>query len=550
MRANNDRGLNERAPWRPDWAGSAKGLAALAGVAVLSAIMMYNQCKIEVSTGQQAVLIRKTGADLKPDMELAPAPSKSGQYSKGVQPGVLTEGRYFYNPYFWSWEIKPQFLVPEGKCGVRIALVGKPLPPGGVLAGPGEKGIVPGVLEPGARVPYNWYAEQIELHDPVTIPPGSRGVVTLVAGQTPRDPNAILVGPGERGVQKETLPPGTYFINPYEKRVSVVDCRSKRFNLGQGYDMDFLSSDGFVITLDGVVEFRVMPERASEVFVLYNEDHNGDAIDEEIIAKVITPESRSISRIGGSKLTGGQFISGDDRLVFQRDLERALKDNCKKQGIEILNVSITSIEPPQEIAGPIRDREVAKQQLARYQQEKLQQLSEAQLKVQQLLANQKKELVEAEQQVVEQVTMAEQKQQVAVTLAEQKLKVAETQLQAAANKALAITAEAQAAADVIRFKNTAELAGLAARVQAFDGDGSALAQNILVTKLAPAYRSILTNSESPLMDLFGQFSRTAPPARTAGPPLTTHPRAPRHNQAEPAQPASGSSSASHVEDQP
>src|SRR5207249_727405 len=140
-------------------------------------------------------------------------------------------------------------------------------------------------------------------------------------------------------------------------------------------------------------------------------------------------------------------------------------------------------------------------------QEEIQQESEAQLRVKTLLADQKKALVEAEQTVIEQTTKAEQDQQVAVTLAEQQQAVTQTQLEAAKDKAAALTAEAQAAADVIRFKNSAELAGLAARVQAFDGDGAALAQNILVGKLAPAFRTILTNSEGPLMELFGQFSR-------------------------------------------
>src|SRR5207249_7383555 len=125
-------------------------------------------------------------------------------------------------------------------------------------------------------------------------------------------------------------------------RISTVDCRSQRFSLGQEKDMSFLSADGFEVTLDGVIEFRVLEDRAAEVFVLYNEDFNGDALDEEIIAKVVTPESRSICRINGSKLTGGQFISGDDRGTFQADLEKSPKANCLAQGIEILNVSITS----------------------------------------------------------------------------------------------------------------------------------------------------------------------------------------------------------------
>src|SRR4029077_20864122 len=109
---------------------------------------------------------------------------------------------------------------------------------------------------------------------PVTIPAGFRGVVTQLAGTISKNSKVFLVEPGQRGVQRETLAPGTYYLNPYETRVSLVDCRSRRFNLGQDAEMSFLSADGFPITLDGAIEFRVIPERAAEVFVLYNEDKN------------------------------------------------------------------------------------------------------------------------------------------------------------------------------------------------------------------------------------------------------------------------------------
>ena len=500
-----------RFPFGFSWSFAVgSGLLALGAVAVA-----YDACKVEVDTGMQAVLIRKAGLDLEPEMELAPAPRGGKTYYKGVQSGgpnggVLTEGRYFYNPLFWSWEVVPQLVVPEGKVGVRVALSGDELPAGRVLAEPGQKGILRQVLPPG-RYPYNPYAVSIELHDPVTVPAGFRGVVTLLAGSPPKNPNVFLVADGERGVQEKTLEPGRYYLNPYETRVSLVDCRSKRFNLGQDGLMDFLSADGFPITLDGAVEFRVMPERVADVFVKYNEDANGDKIDEEIVAKVITPESRALCRIGGSKLTGGQFISGESREKFQRDLITNLTENCRAQGIDVLAVAITSIQPPEEIAGPVRDREVAKQELAQFKQEEIQQLSEAQLKVQEVLAEQKKRVVEADQGVVEKTTRAEQDQAVARTLAEQKYQVALTQLEAAKDKASAITAKAKAEADVIRFNNAAEVAGLAARVAAFGGDGSALAQNVLVGKLAPAFRSILSNTDGPLMGLFGQFSRAPEP---------------------------------------
>jgi len=496
-------------------------IGAVLGGLILS-VVLYNLCKIEVATGQQLVLIRRSGLDLDPSMELAP-PRKDGKwYYKGVQTegpngGVLLEGRYFYNPLYWSWEIMPQFVVPSNKIGVRVALVGEELPEGHILADEGEKGIRREVLKPG-RYPYNPYAESIELHDLVTVPAGFRGVVTRLAGDLPADPNVFLVKANERGVQEATLEPGTYPLNPYETMVSLVDCRSKRFNLGGDTVMDFLSADGFPITLDGVVEFRVLSDQVAEVFVKYNEEWNDDSIDEEIIAKVITPESRALCRIGGSKLSGGQFISGEEREEFQRDLVDDLTRNCKKQGIEILAVAITSIKPPEEIATPVRLREVAKQRQAQFVQEKLQQLSEAQLRVQQVLADQRKKLVEAEQGVVEKTTKAEQDQQVAVTLAEQKLKVAETKLAAARDQARAVIAKGQAESDVIRFNNKAELAGLAARVAAFDGDGGLLARNILMTKLAPAFQTILSNSDGPIMDVFNQFTRPSEPKHSLEPP--------------------------------
>ncbi len=515
-------------------------VAAIAALVAIPLVVLtaYNACKIEVDTGKQAVLIRKTGLDLARDQELAPPRKDGSAYYKGVQTegaygGVLTEGRYFYNPYLWDWEISDQFVVPNGKIGIRVALDGVDLPGGQILAEPGQKGIRAKVELPG-RYPYNPYAEAFELHDPVTVPAGFRGVVTNLAGRLPKDPNQFLVGEGERGVQKKTLDPGTYYLNPYQTRVSQVDCRSKRFNLGEGASMDFLSADGFPVTLDGAVEFRVIPELAAEVFVKYNEADNGDLIDEEIIAKIITPESRSLCRTGGSKLTGGQFINGDDREVFQSNLVKSLTQNCKKQGVEILAVAITRVEPPEDIAEPVRDREVAKQRLAQFSQEKMQQLSEAKLGIEVLMADQKQQVVRADAGVIVQTTKAEQDASVAATLAEQKLKVTQTQLEAAKDKASAIVAKAQADADVIRYNNKAELAGLASRVAAFDGDGAALAQNILVGKLAPGFRSILSNSDGPLMELFGQFIKTsgerpkssAPAAGHPGPTASTKPELP------------------------
>src|ERR1017187_5106478 len=105
----------------------AFGGLILLGIGLVTAV--YNSCKIEVGTGQDAVLIRREGLELEPDMELAPPPKDGRYYYKGVQAGgpnngVLTEGRYFYNPYFWSGGISPQFVVPGENTGIRVPLHG------------------------------------------------------------------------------------------------------------------------------------------------------------------------------------------------------------------------------------------------------------------------------------------------------------------------------------------------------------------------------------------------------------------------------------------
>ena len=484
--------------------------AVLLGSALVLAIVGYNLCLLEVPTNSQAVLISKRGLDLEPDMEIAPD-DPNGPLYKGVQPRVLTEGRYFYNPLFWDWEIYPKADIPKGKIGVRIRLVGEELnsTENQVLADPGQKGIQRGVLEPGLYT-YNRYLEEIQQFDPVMIPAGFRGVVTNLAGPLPKDANVVLVAKGERGVQQETLPPGTHYLNPYEYRVSLVDCRSQRYNLSEGDPMDFLSADGFPVEIDGTIEFRVLEDKAAEIFVLYNEDYNQDEIAEELVKKIIMPESRSICRINGSKLTGGAFISGIEREQFVRDLERSLKTNCLRQGIEVRAVTVSTIIPPLDIAEPIQQREVAKQRLAQYQQERLQQESEAQLKVEELKGEQSRKLVEAEQEIVELTTKAEQDQAVALTQANQQLEVAKIKLEAARDQAAKLIAEAEAAAAVTRFRNNAEVAGVRTKVQAFGGDGDGYARSVLASKLAPAFKTILTNTEGPIMELFAQFTNAAP----------------------------------------
>ncbi|MCB9892520.1 MAG: band 7 protein [Planctomycetes bacterium] len=488
-------------------------------ITFVGAWIVYMQFRIDVPSKHIAILTHKTGLDLTNDMEIAPS-----EAYRGIQVNVLSEGRYFYNPYHWEWEVVPMFEVPTGKLGVAIRMTGDDLPYGEIIARKEEqKGIVEEVLRAG-RYPINPYATHVELYDPITIPAGFKGVVTLLAAPMPESPNQLLVEAGKRGAQQETLEPGTYYFNPYVKRVSRVDCRSQRFDLGEEGEMGFPSKDGFWVSLDGVIEFRIKPENAAEVFVTYNDNSNGDDIAEEVISKVIMPNARSFCRLRGSDKSGRDFIGGDTRIQFQKDFQEVMREKCEPHGIEIIQALITQIKPPQAIAGPVRDREVAHQKLNQYTQQIRQQQSEMKLAVEMEMVKRSQALVAAAQDVVTMTVEAKREQEVAVTKARENLSVAQLKLEAAKDTAAATLARGKAEADVIQFENEAEAAGWARSVEAF-GSGEEFARYVLNKALAPGFSSIMANTaDSPLMDVFKSNASSpandptlqGPPVRSAG----------------------------------
>lgn len=478
--------------------GSLLGIAA-AGVAT------YETFLIEVPTGKMAILVRKTGKDLSNADEVAPT-----EAHKGVQKDPLLEGRHYRNPYFYDWEIVPQVEIESDKLGVLVRLHGEELKPGQFLVeNENQKGIVPGVKLPG-RYPINPYLYRVIMVDPVTIDAGYQGVVTNLSGALAENPNAIHAPPGRRGVQELTLREGTHLINPFEQRVSKVDCRSQRFNLADNRDFGFPSKDGFWVSLDAIIEFRVDPKRVAEVYVLFNETYNADVISDELINKVILPNARSFCRLEGSNTLAKDFIGG--RGEFQARFQDELEAECRKSGVEIIQALITRIVPPAQIATPIQEREIARQTEKQYQQQILQQESEKRQRLQEETVVQRQALVVAEQDVVKITTAAFREREVAEAKAAEKLAVAQLRLDAAKDQAAAILSRGQGAAEVEQFKNQAEAAGWKASVAAFDGNGAEYARYLLLKKLAGSYQQIMINTaDSPLMKIFDSF---APPAKT------------------------------------
>jgi len=387
------------------------------GLLLLLALWIWFFWRIEPASDQIAVLIRKTGQDLPSGQILATEPGR-----KGIQLEVLSEGRYFRNPYDWGWKMYPITDIPAGKLGVLIRIYGKDLPPGRIVAEEGSKGIVGQVLRPG-KYRINPYAFSVQRFDAVSIQPGHVGVTTSLIGEDVMEGNlpaekrnTYLVDKGMKGVLPVVLDPGTYYFNPYVVSVVEMTLQSQRFEMSGEDAISFLTVDGFTVVVEGTIEYAIARDQSALL------THKvGDM--EDIVKKVVLPRARGFSRIEGSKNPAIAYIVGETRQQFQNNLEQHLKDRCQPWGVDIKSVLIRNISPPEEIAAIIRDREVAVQMARMFDRQIEQARSKAELTKQEMLARQNKEKVESETQKIRAVIRAQQEQQVRLTSAMQELEV-------------------------------------------------------------------------------------------------------------------------------
>jgi len=486
--------------------------------------------RVVIGPDEVLVLLKKNGSHSLPgDQIIVPQPpdkaSDPSAYAKwekeygdcnGILEQVYKPGVYFnFSPFDYErYTFKlsdTKAMVPTNKVGVVVRKFGAKLDEGQILADEtrSQRGPLHRILQPAKYYEYaNPYAYEVKWVDPIQIEPGHRGVVALMTGEKPANPNDFLVAPGERGVQREAEPEGFVYANPFEKRIRSINIQSQRFEMTGNDEIHFPSIDSFDIKLDGFVEWKIDPKDLPLIYVQYAE---GGELIEFVENKVILPYARSYCRIVGSQYSARDFISGDTKLKFQQQFESQLRAECQKQGIIISQALVRDIVPPNEIKALINEREIAKMQIKTLDQQMIVAKSQALLATQTETATQNQKIGESNAKVVSVVKQAERERDVAITQANQALAVAKLHLEAAQKEADAQVAKGEADAAVILLQRQAEAEPLRQQVEAF-GDGTAYAQYFFYQKVAPSIKSILATTDGPFADIFRQF--TAPGAST------------------------------------
>lgn len=400
---------------------------------------------LNVNSGKVGILTRKIGDSAPSGQILVPRQSNY----RGIIKEVVEPGIQYMHPYIYEWQIVDAVIIPAGKIGVLTGKVGKLPPPGTILVNRDSEyqGIIREVLDPGMYY-LNPYEFEVQMINAVSIPDGFVGVMIAKTGK-PAPEDQLLVGEGYRGVRKDYLKAGLYYINPYEFDIVPVDTRKQKYDLWipeyeyekmmaakkeekmEAYEpMTFLSTDGFKISIDVTVIYEILPENAPYVVATLGKNLK------DIRTKIIRPGTRSFARLEGSMLKAVEFVRGETRKSFQEKLAMALTIDGAKSKVNILNTFVRGYAIPDQLLEQIRLKEIAQKEEERIIEEQQREEEQAKLARQKALVEQQSQKIKAETVKIVAETKAQQDKEVAIIKGQQMLAVAKLAREAAEEEKL------------------------------------------------------------------------------------------------------------------
>jgi SPFH domain / Band 7 family len=485
-------------------------------------IWKWGFTRVYVGPDQALVAISKYGQALTPDMVVVPQ-GKYDQY-KGVQEEVRGPGRYFINPVFYDtqkvplikisagdperWNWTPEGKLTEPKSAPQIGLMtskqGKTPPPGQEVVDPGYKGIQREVLTPGTYK-INPYLHEVEMVPAVVVPPGSVGVVTRLFGdrgevtsatlteiragtsgpatpeaaQVPsrQAPSRLVVGETQRGILRDVLQPGIYYLNPRLYQVSMMPIGYDAITLEHPKNqISFYSFDGYLVEADVTVVWGRSPADAPNIIA-----NIGDI--DRVRQNVLEPAMKAACQNEGAKYTAKELIQGSTRSKFQDDLSASLEKQVASRNIHVLlalirNIAIkdksgqeTGLQATIQRANIEIENQITNRQKTETEKKKGE--HEQALR----LVDVEREKVAAETKVKVANILADGKKRAAEIDAKRELDVAAIEFQVAELDAQREQILGKAAADVERMKNESEARGAELLVEAF---GSPQSYNLYI----------------------------------------------------------------------
>ncbi len=335
----------------------------------------------EIRSGHVGIVTSKIGKELLQGEFLA----NPGE--KGVLRGVLGPGRYRMNPKGFEITEADALSVPVGFVGVVTSLSGQKAGEG-LFAKIGQKGVMEDVLQPGLYYinPREYKIDVIEVGLNQVSLLGNKGSAVITKGAITTQNEAIdnlqirvlenqqskradYFGEGKDGVGQMANAParapggrdkagskgGSKASANSQKQQTAQQGAVPEASFTLRQFVSFPSRDGFEISLDMTVEFELMPDKVAGIFRDY-----GDM--PAVVEKILMPQILSLSRLKGSAYRGVDFILGEGREQFQKDLTTKLQTELGEKKISIHSALIRHVNVPEQILAPIQQASTATEQ--------------------------------------------------------------------------------------------------------------------------------------------------------------------------------------------
>lgn len=368
---------------------------------------------------------------------------------KGPQIDILLPGTYRINPKLFGVDIREATIIPAKRVGLITAKDGAPLPSSeyvaksteghkdfqdaaGFLANGGQRGPQLDFLKPGT-----YYINPLMFDvNPDDVALVQRGEVAVIVSNIGKDPatqplNAApasddpikqgveryVVESGYRGIQREVVGPGTYYLNKLAFTPHIIPTTNITIDWAGGKSDDRLprvfdplsvvSKDGFQMTVEVKVILRVLPQQAPHMVARIGTIEN-------LIEHVIHPLIDSSYRNQASATEAMKFMQ--DRHEQQRMAEQHVSEELKRYYVECVSVLICQIVLPERLMQTLTNKVVASQQMSMFDAQQEAEGRRKEMEKTKAQADLQPNLVKAEIDV----QIATQQKQQAITLAEGK----------------------------------------------------------------------------------------------------------------------------------
>ena len=476
---------------------------------------------VSIPVGKVGVVTSKVGKELPPSEILA---VDTG--SKGVWKDALGPGAYRLNPEGYEVTMLDAINIPIGYVGIATSQTGEPVKPG-EFAGPGQQGVMRDVLQPGLYYinPRAYQVDVLEIGMNQVSIIGRSGSVVITKSQISSAGSALdalkqntiqaqkekreqyLEKNADRGFlsqqalnsmnmaidevasseSKTARSPANRLLSaglksesaqaaaPSGQPLASVTPESVAFGINRF--VEFPSRDGFQILLDMTVEFELLPANISRIYMLY-----GDL--PAVVEKIILPQVLSISRIRGSNYKARDFIDGEGRQLFQKEMTAELTRVLQEKHIVIHNAIIRHAEVPEEILTPIQQSSVAKEQDLTNKARQETARKQAELNTETAMIEQLKKQVDQETEKLVATIVAQTKNEVAAIQASAAFEVASTNLLKATVQAQITQVQGEAKVKAEYMVANEEALGVQARANVFTNSAT-FAEMAFVDALNP-----------------------------------------------------------------